>query len=95
MSNGSKFIEGLTLGGIFGFVLGLLSAPKPGNELRKQLLAESEDLYKQATESVSDMKVKTNQAITALQAKGEELVKTAAETFPVKKDGKDKPPHLN
>lgn len=96
MSNGSKFFEGLAVGGILGFFCGLLSAPKPGDELRKELLNESEDLYKQATESVADMKTKTNQAIAALQAKGEDLVKTASETFLAKESaGEHVPPHLN
>ena len=86
MSNGSKFIEGLALGGMVGFFCGLLSAPKAGKELRQELLSESEDLYKQALDSVSDMKVKTDQAIAALQAKGENLVKTVCETFSAKKE---------
>jgi gas vesicle protein len=97
MSNGSKFFEGLAIGGILGFFCGLLSAPKPGNELRKELLTDSEDFYKQASESVADMKAKTNQAIAALQAKGEDLVKTASENFLAKKEsaGEHSPPHLN
>lgn len=86
MSNGNKFIEGLALGGILGFLGGLLAAPKAGSDLRKQLLTESEELCKQATESVADMKTKTNEAIAALQAKGEDFVKMASDNFPGKKE---------
>jgi gas vesicle protein len=96
MSNGIKFLEGLAIGGFLGFLAGILSAPKSGKELRQELLSESEDLYKQATESVSDVKTKTNQAIAALQAKGEDLVKAASESFG-KKEGSSEsiPPNVN
>jgi len=97
MSNGIKFLEGLAIGGIFGFLAGVLSAPKSGKELRQELLSESEDLYRQASESVSDVKTKTNQAIAALQAKGEDLVKAASEGFSAKKEGSSEsiPPNVN
>jgi len=86
MSNFNRFFEGLVIGGVLGFFCGLLSAPKSGAELRKQLVDESEDLYKQATESMHDIKSKTNQAITNLQAKGEDLLKMASENLPGKKE---------
>ena len=86
MSSFNRFVEGVFVGGVLGFFCGMLSAPKPGAELRKQLVGESEDLYKQATESMYDMKSKTNEAISHLQAKGEDLLKMASEKLPVKKE---------
>ena len=89
MSNSNRFLEGITIGGLLGFFCGLLSAPKSGAELRKQLANESEDLYKQASESIADIKTKTNQAMATLQSKSEDLVKLAAENLPNKSGKKD------
>jgi gas vesicle protein len=86
MSSFNRFVEGIAIGGVLGFVCGLLSAPKTGSELRKQLVDESEDLYKQATDSMHDIKSKTNEAISSLQAKGEDLLKMASENIPGKKE---------
>jgi gas vesicle protein len=86
MSSFNRFIEGIAIGGVLGFVCGLLSAPKSGVELRRQLVDESEDLYKQASESIHDMKSKTNEAISTLQAKGEDLLKKASDNMPGKKE---------
>jgi len=86
MSSFNRFVEGIAIGGALGFVCGLLSAPKSGAELRKQLVDDSEDLYKQATESIHDMKSKTNEAISTLQAKGEDLLKMASDNIPSKKE---------
>jgi gas vesicle protein len=86
MSSFNRFVEGIAIGGVLGFVCGLLSAPKSGAELRKQLADESEDLYKQATESIQDMKSKTNETISTLQAKGEDLLKMASDKIPSKKE---------
>ena len=55
-------------------------------ELRKQLVDESEDLYKNASDSMHDIKSKTTEAISTLQAKGEDLLKMASENIPGKKD---------
>ena len=84
MSSINRFFEGLVVGGIFGFFFGLLSAPKPGSELRKQLVDESEDFYKHATESINDIKSKTSEALSNLQSKSEDLLKMASENFPGK-----------
>ncbi len=65
---------------MLGFVCGLLTAPKSGEELRKQLADESEDLYKHASESIHDIKHKTTEAISTLQAKGEDLLKMSSDS---------------
>jgi gas vesicle protein len=78
--NTGRFFEGLVVGGILGFVFGMLSAPKSGAELRRQLADGSEDLYKQASDSISELKDKTNRTISDLQAKGEVALKRASDT---------------
>ena len=78
--NTGRFFEGLVVGGILGFIFGMLSAPKSGAEMRKQLADGSEDLYKQASDQISDLKDKTGRTITDLQAKSEVAIKRASDT---------------
>jgi len=80
-----RFFEGLVVGGILGFVFGVLSAPKSGAELRKQLADGSEDFYKQATDSMAGLKDRTNQAISDLQTKSESAIRKAADVVQTKK----------
>ena len=75
-----RFFEGLIVGGIMGFLFGMLSAPKSGADLRKQLADGSEDLYKQASDQLTDLKKKSDRAITDMQAKGGEVIKKASDT---------------
>jgi len=81
-----KFFEGLVVGGVIGFVFGMLSAPKSGADLRKQLADGSEDFYKQASDSISEMKDKTSRTLTDLQAKSEVALKRASDTVHEKKN---------
>jgi gas vesicle protein len=74
-----RFLEGLVVGGILGFIFGMLSAPKSGAEMRKQLADGSEDLYKQASDSLSEMRDKTNRTLADLQAKSEVTIKQASD----------------
>jgi gas vesicle protein len=83
--NTGRFFEGLVVGGILGFIFGMLSAPKSGAEMRQQLADGSEDLYKQASDQISDLKDKTNRTITDLQAKSEVAIKRASDTVQEKK----------
>jgi gas vesicle protein len=80
-----KFFEGLIVGGVIGFLFGVLSAPKSGAELRKQIADGSEDLYKQASDSMAELKDRTNQAITDIQNKSETAIKKATEAVNSKK----------
>jgi gas vesicle protein len=74
-----RFFEGLIVGGILGFLFGVLAAPKSGAELRKQIADGSEDLYKHASDSMSDLKDRTNQAIADLQNKSSTAIRKASE----------------
>lgn len=74
----SKFFGGIMVGSAIGYVLGVLSAPKPGAELRRELAENSGDLYKQAGESLSDFSEKTGQALQDIQQKSESVLKKAS-----------------
>ena len=59
---GGSFLMGLLAGTVLGAGLGMLFAPKPGNELRNQLGEQAgrlkttaNDTYQQATEKVSQI----------------------------------------
>lgn len=87
MSNSSnRFFEGLFVGGILGLVGGILFAPKSGAELRKELADNSDELYKQASTSLSDMKDRTEQALQDFQHKGDSVLKQATTQFQETRD---------
>ncbi len=87
MSNSStKFLEGLLLGGVLGFVGGILFAPKSGRELRKDLQDNSDELYKQAGSSISDFKDRGQQAMQDFQSKGDAVLKQATQQFQETRD---------
>lgn len=81
-----RFFEGLVVGGIMGFLFGMLSAPKSGAELRRQLADGSEDLYKQASDSLVDLNKKAGTVITDAKHKGGDVLKRANETVQGTKD---------
>ncbi|MBY0356792.1 MAG: YtxH domain-containing protein [Candidatus Obscuribacterales bacterium] len=86
MSNSNRFFEGLFLGGILGFIGGILCAPKSGAELRKELVDNSDELYKQANSSLSDIKDRTEQALQDFQSKGDSMIKQASSQFQETRD---------
>lgn len=81
-----RFFEGLVVGGIMGFLFGMLSAPKSGAELRRQLADGSEDLYKQASDSLVDLNKKAGTVITDAKHKGGDVIKKATDTVQGTKD---------
>lgn len=85
-SNGGRFLEGLVVGGLFGFIFGILTAPKSGSELRKELADNSEDLYKHASDSLHDFRGKTEHAIEDLKAQSDQVIKKASNTVQNTKD---------
>ncbi len=53
-SGGPGFSSGLLLGGIIGALIGLLSAPKPGEETRAQVKEKTAGLRQKAEELISE-----------------------------------------
>ncbi len=76
----NKFFEGFFFGGLVGFLFGILSAPKSGEELRKDLADGSEDLYNRASGSVANIKDVTAQTINGIQQKSEGVIKMASDS---------------
>lgn len=70
---GNRYVEGLCVGGALGFLAGMLSAPKSGSELRKDLKQGSEELYKQAIDSVGDLREIRDLALQDVRQTQQEL----------------------
>ncbi|HEY9793826.1 MAG TPA: YtxH domain-containing protein [Candidatus Obscuribacterales bacterium] len=73
MSN--RFFEGLFVGGLLGFIVGLLYAPKPGAHLRRQLADQSDELYRQASTGISDLKDRTGARLQDIQSRSDHALK--------------------
>jgi gas vesicle protein len=82
----SRFFEGLVVGGVLGYIVGILSAPKSGVELRRQIADNSEDIYKQASDSLGQVREKTEQVVTDVSSKGNEVFKKASDSVQGGKD---------
>lgn len=70
-----KFLGGFIIGGAVGGVLGLLLAPRSGEETRQLLVDESNQAYKHTEESVKELQTKANALMDEMQKKGEDLLR--------------------
>jgi gas vesicle protein len=61
---GSSFFEGLIFGAVVGFVLGVLYAPRPGDETREMLKEKAHDLAKEARNLTEEAKAKGRDLLT-------------------------------
>ncbi len=86
MSNSTRFLEGLLLGGVLGFVGGMLFAPKSGKELRKDLADGSDELYRQASTSITDFKDRGQQAVQDFQSRSDAVIKQATQQLQETRD---------
>jgi len=87
MRKNNNFFEGIILGGIIGFVVGILFAPSTGDETRaklKQLKEDNEELINETKEKTENLVSKTLEAID----QGFEKVNSIIEKR--KKETKDK-----
>ncbi len=80
MSNSSNFIGGVLFGGLAGFVVGILLAPKTGREMRKHIAETSDDLYHQANDQIADLKDKAEVALGDMQVKSHDILRKASDT---------------
>jgi len=67
----NRYFEGLLVGGTLGFVLGLLTAPKPGSELRRELADSADDMLKQANGNWMEIKDRMGERVQPLADKAE------------------------
>lgn len=65
----NRYFEGVLVGGALGFIAGLLTAPKPGAELRRELADSTDDMLKQANEQWLDVKDKMGDRVQPLADK--------------------------
>jgi gas vesicle protein len=86
MADSGRFFEGLVVGGILGWLLGMLSAPKSGAELRRQLADGSEDLYAKASDSLVDLNKKAGHVITDVKVRSGDVLKKTSDTVQGAKD---------
>jgi gas vesicle protein len=88
MSNGRddffSFLGGFLFGAVVGGILGILFAPKPGEETRKDIKESAEKLYERGKEIYGEQKEKLEEAIEtgreAVTQKSEELKSRLSET---------------
>ncbi|HEY9791783.1 MAG TPA: YtxH domain-containing protein [Candidatus Obscuribacterales bacterium] len=69
----NRYFEGLLVGGALGLVAGLLSAKKPGSELRKDLSESYEDLLRQANDQLGDLKGSLSDKVRPIAAQAADL----------------------
>lgn len=65
----NRYFEGLLVGGTLGFVFGLLTAPKAGSELRRELTEQTDELLKQTNGNWIEVKDKVTERVQPLKAK--------------------------
>lgn len=82
----NRFFEGLAVGGMLGFIIGMLYAPKSGTQMRRELAEQSDELYRQASTRITDLKDRTDQALQDLQHKSDGIIKQAATQVQETKD---------
>ena len=56
MASGEKFVTGLVAGTLIGAAIGLLLAPKPGDETRKVVKERADDFKQKAEEYVGTLR---------------------------------------
>jgi gas vesicle protein len=74
-----KFFAGFIIGGCVGGVIGVLLAPRSGEETRQILAENSSELYKNAECSIKEIQSKADVALDEIQKKGDELLRKVQE----------------
>jgi gas vesicle protein len=74
-----RFFTGFVIGSAVGGILGLLLAPRAGEETRDLLMDKSEDVYKTTEESIKELQNKANDVMDNIQTKGDELLNKVQE----------------
>lgn len=85
----SKFLGGFIVGGAIGAIVGILLAPKSGEETRKILADTAQDMVRRADETAKQIQVKADDAVSDLQKKGEEIKEKIQDLIAKQKDSKE------
>ncbi|OIO09772.1 MAG: hypothetical protein AUJ52_05780 [Elusimicrobia bacterium CG1_02_63_36] len=86
MNNGSKSFLAFLLGAIAGASLGLLFAPKKGEETREDVAEWLKAKREAGTETLHEWREKSGEALNELKDKGTEVVEDLKEKFPEQKE---------
>jgi gas vesicle protein len=81
-----KFLAGFVIGGAVGGVIGLLLAPRTGEETRQILADGSQDFCKNTENSIKEIHSKAESAMDDIQKKGDELLKKVQDMISKKED---------
>ena len=69
-----RFLTGFIVGSAVGGILGILLAPRSGEETREMLIDKSEEVYKTTESSVKELQSKANEVMDNIQKKGDDLL---------------------
>lgn len=76
-----KFLVGIFLGGFAGFVIGVLTAERPGRELRRDIEVNSHDFLDKLRDNLDDLKDKATDRIRDFQGFADERLKASAKNI--------------
>ncbi len=69
-----RFMAGVLVGGAVGAVLGVLYAPKSGEETREDIKNSAQEKYSKAQDAVRQIQDKADTALEEVQKKGDEII---------------------
>jgi len=75
VADNGDFLAGLVIGGLLGFVAGVLLAPASGKETRDRIADKTQDVVEQTRETVGEVSSKIKEGVT-------KIVETAKEKLP-------------
>ncbi len=80
-NHNSGFTTGLIIGGIIGAIAGILSAPKPGAELRSELLEKTDDFKGKADGITASLRETISPGVTEISNRIAPTISSAKEKF--------------
>ncbi|HBT20836.1 MAG TPA: hypothetical protein DEA47_05705 [Peptococcaceae bacterium] len=75
MSDNGDFLAGLVIGGLLGFIAGVLLAPASGKETRSKIADKTFEIVEQTKETIGEVSGKVKSGVTR-------VVETAREKLP-------------
>jgi len=69
-----RFLTGFIVGSAVGGVVGILLAPRSGEETREMLVDKSEEVYQTTENSVKELQSKATEVMDNIQKKGDDLL---------------------
>lgn len=82
--NYGDFLAGIVIGGVLGFVTGVLVAPASGEETRSKIADKGHEVAEQAREGVNEVKGKADEVSSKVKGNVNRVVDTVKEKVPKK-----------